>query len=252
MMRFIEKPNLPEGKMKTLICGTDDERILSYFDRKGITVIKNAPNFSIDTAVSTHADMAVIHLGANRIITDQKQSTLAEELASLGMTVLESESDIAGDYPNDVGLNFAFVGINILGKFGCADETLLKETDSYNKVDVKQGYCKCSVLVVRENAIITDDEGIYRKATEKGTDSLLISKGDISLDGHPYGFIGGASGKISKDTVLFFGNAEKHSDFQKISTFLAKHGCRYECTDKGALRDIGGIIPLCEEVENIY
>ena len=39
---------------------------------------------------------------------------------------------------------------------------------------------------------------------------LLISSGDIKLEGYDYGLIGGASGKISDNTVVFFGNAEMH------------------------------------------
>ncbi len=252
MIDFIKIPNLPEGKVTTVICGTDDEKILSYFSRNRISIIKNFPNQSIDSSVSSHADMAAVHLGGESIVADKNQSGLSEKLTDLGMNVICSENSPTGDYPNDIGLNFAFVGERILGNFNYADKALLKRIEKYEKLSVKQGYCKCSVLVVNQNAIITDDEGISNKAVANGIESLLVAKGDISLDGHPYGFIGGASGKISSDTVIFFGNIEKHRDFQKINTFLSEHGCAYECTDDGSLRDIGGIIPLCEETEKIY
>ena len=248
MMNFIEKTNLPKGKVTTLICGTDDESILSYFACKGITVIKNAANLGIDSSVSTHADMAAIHLGSDRIVIDKDQAALSAELRSHGMEVLGSENSVTGEYPYDIGLNFAFVGNRILGKFCYADCAFLKEAEGFERLEVKQGYCKCSTLVVSENAIITDDEGIYRKASENGIESLLIAKGDISLEGHPYGFIGGASGKISKNTVLFFGDIKKHRYYKIISEFLSAHGCCFECTDEGALRDIGGIIPIIEEI----
>lgn len=246
MIKFIQRPNLPEDKVKAIICGTEDKSILSYFACKGITVIKNTANLRIDRAVSTHVDMAAIHLGGDCIVIDKSQSALSTELRSLGMKVLESETDVTGEYPRDIGLNFAFVGNRILGKFCHADTAFLKETENFERLDVKQGYCKCSTLVVSKNAIITDDEGIYRKASGNGIEGLLVAKGDISLDGHPYGFIGGASGKISDDTVLFFGDIKKHSDFEKICAFLKKHGCSYECTDDGQLRDIGGIVPIIE------
>ena len=246
MMKLIDKPNLPMGKVTTLICGTDDEAILSFFAEKGITVIKNAPNLNIDTAVSTHADMAAVHLGGKNIIVCKSQTELLKKLESLGFNAIESENEVAGAYPKDIGLNFAFIGNRIFGNFSYADKALLNATEKHERVDVKQGYCKCSVLVVNENALITDDEGIHRKASEKGIDALLVSKGDIALDGHPYGFIGGASGKISNDRILFFGDVEKHRNFSEISSFLSKHGCSYECTDKGALRDIGGIVSVSE------
>lgn len=251
MMNFVKKSNLPDGRVIALICGTDDERILSYFARESIKVIKNEPNPHIDKAVSDHADMAAIHLGKNRIIIDKKQTVLAEKLTELGMKVSESEREIAGRYPLDIGLNFALFGDCVMGRLSDADSVLMKAIQKYEKIEVKQGYCKCSVLIINEKAIITDDESIQRKASEKGIESLLISKGDISLDGHPYGFIGGASGKISKDKILFFGNIEKHRDFQRIRAFLSEFGCSYECTDEAVLRDIGGIIPLCEEADNL-
>ena len=252
MIRFIEKPNLPEGKVTALICGTDDEEILLYFARNEIKVIKNDPNLNIDTAVSTHADMAAIHLGKDRIIVDKNQSGLSDGLMKLGMKVSESEREIIGRYPLDIGLNFAVLGDRIMGKLSDADAMLLRAVQGFEKIEVKQGYCKCSVLIVNERAIITDDESIQRKASENGIESLLVSKGDISLDGHPYGFIGGASGKISKKRILFFGNIEKHRDFHRISAFLSDFGCTYECTDEAPLRDIGGIITLCEETDNLY
>lgn len=246
MMSFIKKSNLPEKAVCTLICGTDDERIISYFSRKGITVIKNEANTAIDSAVSTHADMAAVHLGGERIIADKKQTGLCEILSSLGMNVILSEGDVSGEYPYDIGLNFAVISGCLLGKLADADSALLRETEELERLNVNQGYCKCSTLVVSENAIITDDEGIYRKATENGLRGLLVSKGDILLDGHPYGFIGGASGKISDNTAVFFGDIKKHRDFNKIAAFLSEQGCTYECTDDGPLRDIGGIIPLTE------
>lgn len=248
MMRFVEKPNLPKGKVTTVICGTEDEKILSYFERNGISVIRNAPNGYIDPSVSTHADMAAIHLGADRIIMDKSQTALSAKLKSQGMSVFKTKSFISGDYPQDIALNFTLIGDKMFGKIPLADEVLMKEAEAFEKVSVNQGYCKCSVLVVDEKSLITDDEGIHRKALEKGVDSLLVSKGDVSLNGHTYGFIGGASGKISKDRVVFFGNIENHRDFEKIRAFLLSHGCFYECTDEGQLRDIGGIIPITEEI----
>lgn len=248
MMNFITKANLPEGKVKYIICGTDDSNILNFFKKEGITAIKNRPNKGIDPSVSSHADMCAVHLGKDKILIDKSQSELKSELESSGMTVLETQSEISGEYPSDIKLNFTLSGSFVMGKLSAADPTLLSESKKLSKIDVKQGYCKCSTLVVREDAVITDDESIYGKCLENDIDSLLIRKGDISLAGHEYGFIGGASGKISKDTVMFFGDIENHRDFEKIKTFLLKHGCNFICSDKNKIRDIGGIIPITEEV----
>ena len=246
MMKFIENPNLPESNVKTVICGTDDKNILAFFEEKGIEIISSERNNLIDSAVSEHADMAAVHLGNKKIVTDKNQTVLIKKLRNIGMTVFETKHDVAGEYPNDVKLNFTVLGKTAIGCFRFADENLKRELVDFNKINVNQGYCKCSVLVVCNNALITDDISIYRKAGENGFDCLSIEKGDVSLPGHEYGFIGGASGKISKNTIVFFGDIRKHRNFHDIENFIKKYNCSFVCTDENELRDIGGIIPIIE------
>lgn len=247
MSCFIDKSNLPQKRVSSLICGTEDEKILDFFHCRNIKVIKNYPNTKIDPAVSLHADMAVLHLGQEKVIIDSQQNVLSDTLKMLGMEVFVTDKPVMGIYPYDVGLNFAVFDSFAVGNFRCIDnntDTLLKNK---KRINVNQGYCKCSVLIVNENAVITDDSSIHSRMLKNGIDSLLVSKGDIALEGHNYGFIGGASGKISKDEIIFFGNIRKHIDYEKIKSFLEKYDCRICCTDSGELRDIGGIIPLTEE-----
>ena len=247
MSSFIKCPNLPERDVKTLICGSDDERILSFFNSCGINVILPEKNSDIATPVSCHADMSCLHLGYNSIIVDKRQKELKFALEEIGMRVYETYEKISGEYPDDIKLNVALLEDFAIGSFRYTDETLSELIKDKTKINVKQGYSKCSVLVVNDHAIITDDESIFKAVSVIDIDCLLISKGDIILDGYDYGFIGGALGKISADTVVFFGNIEKHKDSDAIKLFLKKHSCRYVCTDDDVLRDIGGIVSLIEE-----
>lgn len=247
MTNFIFSPNLPEKKVKSVICTAADERVLDFFERKGIRALTVEINPLIDPAVSNHADMAALHIGKEKIIVDKNQSRLAKELKSLGMTVILSNEACTGEYPKDIGLNFALFSDFAVGKLKYADESLKKLFPFKKTVNVNQGYCKCSILIVNENAIITDDESICRKMLENGIECLLIEKGDVTLQGHEYGFIGGASGKISQDEVVFFGDIKNHRDYEKIRHFINSHNCSIACTDSGYLRDIGGMIPIVEE-----
>lgn len=247
MNRFILNPNLPQGRVAALICGTDDKSILSFFEERSVTVLKNEPNTLIDPSVATHADMAALHLGGDCIIIDRAQTSLKKELSNYGFKVLETAEAVKGEYPDDVRLNFTLTGGYAAGSFSFADRELLSRLKDRRQINVKQGYCKCSTLVVAEAAAITDDASIYAAFAKNGIDVLLVEKGDISLPGHDYGFIGGASVKIAADTVLFFGDVTRHRDFEKINSFLESHGCGFLCTDNGPLRDIGGAVSLIEE-----
>lgn len=246
MTGFIASSNLPQGRVKSVICGELCDELNDFLDKRGIERLVIRPNNYIDSAVRYHADMTAIHLGHGLILIDENQNILGELLREKGFDVRFTAEPIKGEYPQDIKLNFTLLNGKIIGKLLCADQTLLTMTEAMKKINVKQGYCKCSCLVVNKNAIITDDESIYKNAVRNDIDCLLISKGDVLLPGHEYGFIGGASGKISKSEVLFFGDIVRHRDYKKIAAFIQKHGCEIISLDF-QLTDFGGIIPITEE-----
>ena len=51
----------------------------------------------------------------------------------------------------------------------------------YEIINVKQGYAKCSICVVSDNAIITADKGIAKAAIQNRIDVLEITR----LDNNP-------------------------------------------------------------------
>lgn len=246
MIRFIEQSNLPQGQVMAIICGELCNELNSYLDKVGIKRLVIVPNNDIDNSVRYHADMAAVYIGTGKILLEKRQCSLGERLSDLGLQVEYSEDCIKGEYPKDVALNYTLLNDKIIGKLNCADNTLIKLADNLKKINVRQGYCKCSCLIVSENAVITDDECIYKALCLNEIDALLISKGDITLNGHDYGFIGGASGKISKTDILFFGDVTKHRDYKKIAGFIEKHGCKIISLDF-PLTDFGGIIPITEK-----
>ena len=246
MMSFVDNPNLPEGKVCTIICGDYHEKLFNFLKSRNIDMLKVEPNLNIDNATSTHVDMLAAHLCKNTVLVDSEQCKLAEVLTDMGAEVVFSDSPVSGSYPDDIRLNFTIIGKRIFGNIRYCDSNISEHLNDFEKHNCKQGYCKCSCLVVDENSLITDDKSIYNAALENGIDCLLVSKGDSALAGHEYGFIGGASGKISQNEILFFGDITKHSDYKKIADFIGKRGCKIISLDF-PLTDFGGMIPLIEE-----
>ena len=120
------------------------------------------------------------------------------------------------------------------------------ETNNLIIVNTNQGYSRCSVCVVNENAIITDDKSIFTAAQFFFNDVLFISKGSIKLDGYDCGFIGGCCGKIDKYKLAFNGAIESHKDYKKIIDFLSRNSIECIELNQNRLTDIGGILPLIE------
>ena len=247
MSSFLKNPNLPEGNASSLICGCMNEELTDYFKRRDIDLFCVSKNESVDKAVSEHADLSALYLGNGRIIIDRKQTELITKLTAEGFTVTETEGEVTGSYPGDCILNHTVTDRYIIGNSRILDESVKSLTGDLEIIHVNQGYCKCSVLVVDEASIITDDESIARNAAEKGLDCLLISKGDVLLIGHEYGFIGGASGKISKDEIIFFGDISAHRDYERIKQFITERKMKI-VSFTFPLTDFGGIIPIKENI----
>ena len=156
MIRFLKNPNLPQGRVKAVICGEMCVELNGYLDSIGIERLVISPNNYIDPAVKYHADMSALYLGDDKIILSENQQKLSAIREDKGFETIFASSEIKGEYPNDIALNLTVIGDKILGKLAFADETALALCGDYNKINVRQGYCKCSCLVVGENALITE------------------------------------------------------------------------------------------------
>ncbi|MGN1202328.1 MAG: DUF6873 family GME fold protein [Eubacterium sp.] len=241
--------NLPQGQVVAGIVSGENQKVVNFIKSVGIDPLFTAPNTKIDKFISNHSDINLHHLGGKKIIADSSQIMLIEKLKTIGMEVLSTAEPVCGKYPNDCRLNFARIGNRIIGKREICD-SILKEHCKNNDVEfinVNQGYGKCSICIVNERAVITDDTSIKKAIDKIGLDCFLISKGDIKLNGHNYGFIGGASVLIDKDKLLFFGNLRLHRDYNEIVSFLSRYNCEPVFTEDFELTDIGGMIPIIEK-----
>ena len=127
------------------------------------------------------------------------------------------------------------------------DKAVLKLCESLEieTINVNQGYTRCSTLVINDRAAITSDISIKNALESNGAEVLLISPGNIFLDGFDYGFIGGAGVSFDGKTV-FFGNVKKHPDYEKIRGFCKKYNSKLEILcEHIPLTDIGGAVRIC-------
>lgn len=190
-----------------------------------------------------HADMQCLILDDTAFVLSRCKS-LANALSSAYNVVLCAD-DIGGEYPQNVALNAAKVGKNIICRVESLDDSVKAhcKANSFTLINVNQGYAKCSCAVVSDKAIITEDVGIYRALSKTDIEVLLIGKGSVTLEGADCGFIGGASGYDKSNNILYFcGDICEHPDFEIIKVFCDNHGTNIECLSDSKLVDIGGII----------
>ncbi|MBQ8004690.1 MAG: hypothetical protein IJ303_00050 [Clostridia bacterium] len=231
--------------MKTAIC---DSRIptkaLDNLKKVADRVVLLPPFEALDAPVSAHPDMLLFPYPAKKIIFTHKDyfSRASELLGFLGYEIIPIKEQIGAKYPFDILLNAANVGNRIFGKLSHISSSLLQLALSENMelINVNQGYARCSLCTVSNNAAITADPSIADAAKNAGINVLSICHGGVALGGYSEGFIGGASG-YDGESVYFCGDIMSHTNGSEISGFCERHFTKVISLSNEPLYDIGTI-----------
>lgn len=230
--------------MSTFVMSDKYPCFVREIERLGHTVIASETINIFPTPEQKHADMQILPI-KNDIFILNECTLLAENLQN--ERVIFCDKKAGKRYPENILLNFLFLDNTLYGKLSAIDKNLLEYCyeNCIKTVNVNQGYARCSTLVLNDNAVITSDLSIEKALKNNGVEVLFISSGNIALDGYDYGFIGGASGKIDDNTVVFFGNIENHSDNKSIENFCNNHNLMIKIICKNMpLTDIGGMVKI--------
>lgn len=252
MADFVLHANLPK-RAEHVIIGAKYARLLEEpLKLRGITPLFVPDNPNVDERLSGHADLSVFHAGGEEIWLAPylRESAFAARLAALGARVHIADIAQSAAYPHDAQMNIAAVGgafiYNPKASYTPVVEHLAN-VRGMRGAPVRQGYAKCSVLVVDERSIITQDAGIARAAHRIGLDVLEIVPGYVALDGFEYGFLGGAGFKPAADIMAFTGTLAAHPDRARILAFLAARGVNAVYLTGLPVFDIGSAIPITEQ-----
>ena len=237
---------------KTLaIIGCDaDEQIVTSLLSLGFLVQSLPRHKSLPTPVSSHADMLMFELegqifAQSKYIEEAKP--IFDTIASYGYNVVPCDTHLGDKYPLDIAFNIAKIGKSIYGNSKYNSETVIEfaASNGFEITDVKQGYTKCSTVVLGSRAIITADDGIARATEHNGVAVLKINNSpeSVTLNGYNYGFIGGACG-VFNDDIYFTGNIDLHPEASDIKSFCESFGYGIVSLTNSALIDVGGIIFL--------
>lgn len=184
------------------------------------------PSKNLHPSVAAHADMLMCRLGADS----------SHPIVTADTSLLQSE------YPGDARYNAICLDRYFLHRLDITAPELLQKAKNHGlePVNIRQGYAKCSSVVVDGKSIITADNGVASVAEKlPGVEVLRINPGHVKLPGFDTGFIGGASGRIGNE-IWFNGDITAHPDWQSIKSFIESRdlGIRwfdYELVDVGSL-----------------
>lgn len=228
-------------KKQVIISKDAPDEAKEKLENMGYSIVESFRMKTVSPSIACHPDMQIVKAGDKWVCCPEAYEYYKKYLPSykiiMGKTCLNSL------YPEDIAYNVAVTSVFAIHNFKYTDDEFIKNCP-YERINVSQGYSKCNLCIVGDNAFITSDRGMYNELIKHECDVLLISPREILLPGYDYGFIGGASGLLDKNTLAFCGDVYKHSDGDRIAEFCKKHGVEIICLTDKELVDIGTIIPI--------
>ena len=249
MSTYIQNMTISEKNTLSNICSNrvlidyrTCEESIEELNRLGVTVYKSTPVKSLYDEVKGHPDMQ-IHFINNKAICAPEVYDYYKSLYLDGIELICGSKHLKPTYPDDVAYNVCSLGEYVILRPLSVAKEIFAEYHYLKKniLNSRQGYAKCSICVVNDNSAITADAGVYKLLKENKLNVLKINEGYIELN-KMKGFIGGASGLINDNTLVFNGELKTHPDCDNIISFCKNVGVDTVSLNKGNLVDIGSIL----------
>ncbi len=195
-----------------------------------------------DYRIASHADLVLSIVDHTLILDENASKSIFRQLDALGVPYVTGNSRLSSDYPADIAYNAVVTERQLIHILDYTNPLLLQHSKNSGKqlISVRQGYTKCSTVIVGKESIITSDQGIY-EATKDFMKVLLIQPGHVLLEGFDTGFLGGASASF-EDAVVFHGDLSRHPDFDRIQDFIESEQKRLIYFKEFPLTDIGSVL----------
>ncbi len=227
---------------------------------RGYDVLRLPPFPALAPQVASHPDMlifAVPHLlspdgkitARGKIFCHERYLGIAAEQFAgaerLGYEIIPTSQPVSEKYPGDILFNCALIGKKLIANAKFASKQILgwASKSGIEVVNVRQGYAKCSVCAVSDNAVITADHGIAAAARAAEISVLHLPGAYAKLCGYDKGFIGGASG--NDGDILFFTGALSSLGQENaacIADFCTEHSKKAVSLSDAPLYDYGSLI----------
>ena len=172
MDKFVLNPNLPDNTETVLIGEKYVPALKGPLELLDVELIGVPANCRVDPRLSSHADLSVLHAGGENFFLAQRlnNTEFADKLIKKGCKICFCAENQAEKYPFDAMLNICSIGNAFIYCPKVSDETVVSYQTGQGRTGIssRQGYCKCSVCVLDQKAIISADKGISRACKSAG------------------------------------------------------------------------------------
>ena len=123
---YIKNPNLPEGRVTAAAVSAQAHSVIEALQSAKICVMPVEPCLDLPEGIASHADLQLLHLGGNSVLTASCSNECENLLRAIGMDIKKADAILGGEYPEDCALNAEILGKNIILNPDATDKKLLE------------------------------------------------------------------------------------------------------------------------------
>ncbi len=228
-------------------------------------------------SISAHPDIFFFQTKDGLIYAPNAPKRIIKELKKKKIKLTEGKKEVGRKYPETVPYNAVGIGNTLIHNLKHTDPTILSLYE--NHIHVNQGYTRCNLVALNENAFITSDEAIScqlsaissvnrQQTTDNSQRCLSLSKAElgastssatenfkvqssefkvlyidpkqIKLEGHDHGFFPGCCG-VWKNNLIVCGSTKYLKEKAELDKFLKDNGFNLIELYDGELVDVGSV-----------
>ena len=228
-------------------------------------------------SISAHPDIFFFQAEDGLIYAPNAPKRIVKELKKRKIKLTEGRKEVGKKYPETVPYNAVGIGDTLIHNLRHTDSTILSLYK--NHINVNQGYTRCNLVALNENAFITSDEAIScqlsaissvnrQQTTDNSQRCLSLSKAElgastssateelmahgsqltalyidpkqIKLEGHDHGFFPGCCG-IWKNNLIVCGSTKNLKEKEALDKFLKDNDFNLIELYDGELVDVGSV-----------
>lgn len=192
-------------------------------------------------AISGHPDIFFCLTPKGLVAAPNLPQDCSRTLNKRGIKFSFGDKAVGPKYPESAHYNAVISENFLIHRLDISDPGVLRHSETLEKINVKQGYCRCNLIPLKDDHFITSDLGIYNALSENGLTVLYVLPDNIILPGFPNGFLGGTCG-VWEDDIFFAGSLDYLSQADELRAFLRHLGYNIVELYEGPLFDAGSIL----------
>ena len=191
--------------------------------------------------VAGHPDLFFCGHQGRYVVAPNTPEKYIHWLNERGVDFVLGSQPVGNRYPFSARYNAVITDNYLIHNLSVTDPVVTETFGHLKRINVHQGYSRCSLLPLKDNHFITSDQGIYKVLQKNHLDVLCVNPSTILLPGFKHGFFGGTAG-VDDDILFLTGSLTYFPEGEIVRTYLSRLNYTVVELYDGPLFDGGSIL----------